>query len=437
MISRQITFENRDEYGRKNVADKVTKLFSSEVNVSPMIIDGRWGQGKTEFCYKLINQLEDSDINCVYIDAYKNDHIDDPLLTIFSSIVEHIGDVEKKDKLIKKAIPVLSFGLKVLGKAAISWGLKQDSETIADDFDSAIQKSGDAIFDAVAKNLITDYQEKEANLDALNKALLVATENEKLFIFIDELDRCRPSFSIEIIEKIKHVFDIPSITFVLVTNSEQLKASVNHIYGQHIDAEDYINKFINFTVRLNQFTGEPYNRSFNSTNHFRSLVDSHQDLAFISGKQSNINQFVVELIEKNNFSLRQVEKLISRIRAINVISNPPMISMPLTGCLILVSIIFLDCSLPQEIDRIERGELIGNEITKTLNLKVRERLDNGTTHFINLNEIWSLDDNFDPDNSDLYLQGTFEKISSEYMSSGDYKLINNLFLNAIRTVRLT
>ncbi|NOR25895.1 MAG: hypothetical protein GQ542_16210 [Desulforhopalus sp.] len=436
MINREITFENRDEYGRKGVADKINKLFSSEVNVSPMIIDGRWGQGKTEFCYKLINQLEVSGISCVYIDAYRNDHIDDPLLMIFSAIVEHIGDVEKKEKLINKAIPVLAFGLKVVGKAAISWGLKQDTEVIAEDFEAAVQKSCDAIFDAVAKKLISDYQEKEANLDALNKALRLATESEKLFIFIDELDRCRPSFSIEIIEKIKHVFDIPSITFVLVTNSEQLKASVNHIYGQHIDAGDYINKFINFTVRLNQYVGESYNRTFNSTNHFRVLVNAHKDLLFISG-QANINKFIVRLIENNNFSLRQVEKFTTRLRAVNVISNPPMASMPFTGCLILISIIFLDCSCPQVVDKIERGELKGGEVTEILNLKFSESLDNGSTHFIHMNDIWSLGDKSDPENSQFYLKGTVDRISSEYMEDNVPKLIGNLFINAIRTVRLT
>src|SRR5690606_33038946 len=41
-----------------------------------------------------------------------------------------------------------------------------------------------------------------------------------LFIFIDELDRCRPLFALELLEALKHLFSIEGIVFVLGLNTE-------------------------------------------------------------------------------------------------------------------------------------------------------------------------------------------------------------------------
>lgn len=47
----KLRFDGRDEFSRKSVAEKAIKLLKSDIDVSPMIIDGNWGAGKTEFCH--------------------------------------------------------------------------------------------------------------------------------------------------------------------------------------------------------------------------------------------------------------------------------------------------------------------------------------------------------------------------------------------------
>ena len=61
----------RDEFRREQVAEKVTKLLTAPVEVSPMVIDGDWGTGKTEFCHKLINKFraEHEDYRLLYVDG--------------------------------------------------------------------------------------------------------------------------------------------------------------------------------------------------------------------------------------------------------------------------------------------------------------------------------------------------------------------------------
>jgi len=68
------TFDKRDEFNRKEIAEKLIKVISSEINVSPIvIIDGKWGTGKTEFCKKLVYLANSTDEknNYIYVDCFK------------------------------------------------------------------------------------------------------------------------------------------------------------------------------------------------------------------------------------------------------------------------------------------------------------------------------------------------------------------------------
>ncbi|MBJ6977682.1 P-loop NTPase fold protein, partial [Vibrio cholerae] len=76
-----------------------------------------------------------------------------------------------------------------------------------------------------------DHVEAESSLQALQQALKSIAEQKPIVLFIDELDRCRPNFSVLMLETIKHTFDVEGVQFVLITNTNQLKASINHCYG--------------------------------------------------------------------------------------------------------------------------------------------------------------------------------------------------------------
>ena len=65
-----------------------------------------------------------------------------------------------------------------------------------------------------------------------------------LVIFVDELDRCRPTFAVQLLERIKHLFDIPKIVFVLSLDKKQMEASIKAVYGAEIDAAEYSTPFL-------------------------------------------------------------------------------------------------------------------------------------------------------------------------------------------------
>ncbi len=103
--------------------------------------------------------------------------------------------------------------------------------------------------------LIQSFKEM---LSELPSKLQEDNEERPLVIIIDELDRCKPTFAVEMIEKIKHLFSVQHIVFVVVMNKSQLEESIKCIYGQNIDAYTYLQKFIHLEMRLPKRTGERF-----------------------------------------------------------------------------------------------------------------------------------------------------------------------------------
>jgi hypothetical protein len=71
-----------------------------------------------------------------------------------------------------------------------------------------------------------------------------------MFIFIDELDRCRPTYSIAMLERIKHLFDVDGVVFVLATDATQLSHSIKAVYGSEFDSKRYLQRFFSRTYKL-------------------------------------------------------------------------------------------------------------------------------------------------------------------------------------------
>ena len=88
-LQQDISFEKRDEFNRKPHTERIIKLLKSDIDLSPIVINGDWGTGKTEFCLKtlkLINSAHSGELNAVYFDAFSEDYIDQPLLSLLTVI---------------------------------------------------------------------------------------------------------------------------------------------------------------------------------------------------------------------------------------------------------------------------------------------------------------------------------------------------------------
>ena len=134
----------------------------------------------------------------------------------------------------------------------------------------------------------------------------------RLIIIIDELDRCKPSFSVEVLEKIKHLFSVPNVAFVLVMHQEQLEEAIKCVYGNNIDAHTYLQKFIDLETSIPKRTDDRYNNDLMV--YSRRLLKLHELETW--GDDTNIVESLDPLAQHFNLSLRQLEKVYTNLAII-------------------------------------------------------------------------------------------------------------------------
>ncbi|RUO28756.1 KAP family P-loop NTPase fold protein [Aliidiomarina sanyensis] len=367
-----MTFATRDEFQREPIADQLINLLTSEIEISPLVIDGDWGTGKTEFCTKLKHKLENqTDYRAVYVDAFKADHADNPLMTILSAVLSLVDKAEKQS-LRDKALPVLRLGVKVAGKAFVSHLLRTDSETLQAEVARELDKAADEVIDSAVHSMLKDHEEAETNIKALQKTLEAVAKDHPIVIFIDELDRCRPDFAVEMLELIKHTFDVSGIQFVLVTNMKQLKAAINHAYGAGVEAERYLDKFIKFRCVLPENyrrTGDSYQRERRASVEY--LVAALAKSKTLEGtrlatEQNKVTEFAKELVSRKSCSLREVETFVRHLEIYHQLTGGLNDRDPFGFALIRIFGVFVYCFHIELAGSIRARKLSEESIVKAL-----------------------------------------------------------------------
>ena len=113
--------------------------------------------------------------------------------------------------------------------------------------------NGDKVIDAVSEKNIFDGIQLAEDIRQRVKEIfnqVIEGQTQKLVIFIDELDRCKPSYALEMLERIKHYFDDNRIIFIVSVNKEQLTHTISNYYGNGFDSTGYLNKFFDVNAYL-------------------------------------------------------------------------------------------------------------------------------------------------------------------------------------------
>ena len=347
-IMRELTFSSRDEFTRKPIAEKIIKLLDSAIDVSPLIIDGKWGTGKTEFCFKLKNLIEvdnPKDYKVGYVNAFQADHANEPLLTLIAEVAGFYGEEDDKRKsFIKNAIPYLRLVSGISIKAIASLAFGKYAADMSDDFQKgmeAIEEGSDSFIDQSLESMIKDQVEAEKNLSTLKDALKDIASINPVILLIDELDRCRPDFAVMMLETIKHVFDVENVQIILITNAEQLKATIKHSYGSETNSHDYLYKFFKYQINLPTSTKDIEGRSVvNNVTHFRTSVQASK----VIPQTFKDNEFIYEIptfLDLSELSLRKIEQTVRCIETLIVFEDKEQSRSPIVEQILMVFLSFV------------------------------------------------------------------------------------------------
>lgn len=255
-----------DKMNRKGVAKFLTKYLDSNEKIKVLNINSEWGSGKTFFLENWRNEQEPNRI-CIYFNAWENDFTGDAFVALVSTIKEqlndHIGPAQDVENYLARftkvaartlmaATPALAKGLvkKITGVEVSVLTEAFNDDTIGEATEKAVEKlisSNRETLDTV-KDFKATF-EKLLNLAIAVKAINAASEYPA-YIFIDELDRCRPTFAIELLERIKHLFTVNQCKFIIATDTRQLGHSIKAVYGSEFSAEKYLKRFFDSEFSL-------------------------------------------------------------------------------------------------------------------------------------------------------------------------------------------
>jgi len=381
LVTPQLIVEENDSFkndalDRKGYGEALLNVITKSNDELVISLDGKWGEGKTTFVKMWQGLLSEADIPNIYIDAFSNDYLDDAFISVASAITnyteEHIhkDHHDKLEELMEKTKNVggqlISWSTKIGIKAA-TLGIIKDAELDElKNIKGDIAKSTSNLVSKLVEDRITSHS-KDIELiqsfrDILSQLPQNLTDNgdKSLVIIIDELDRCKPTYAVDIIEKVKHLFSVKNVVFVLVMNKSQLEESIKSVYGQNIDAHSYLQKFINFEAKIPKRTKEHY---INDLNTYASrLLELHELETW--GDSRNIIECLEPFSNHFNISLRQLERVFTNLAVFYATSAENQLRLvPIIVFLAVVKVV-----APRLFDDLLHQRVNYNEMTDQLKL---------------------------------------------------------------------
>ena len=314
-----------DALGRKTYGEALLNLVVRSSDELVVSLDGKWGEGKTTFVKMWQGLLSQAGIPNIYIDAFANDYIDDAFISIASAITtyaearikktHHEKIDELKDKTKKVGGQLLSWSARIGIKAATLGIIKDTDIEELNEIRGDLSKGVSDVIGAFIEDRINSHSKYIALIQSFREVLstlpskLQENGNSPLVVIMDELDRCKPTFAVEVIENIKHLFSVKNVVFVLVMNKAQLEESIRSVYGMNIDAHTYLQKFVNLETRLPKCTEERYENDLSK--YARRLLHLHELQTW--GDDRNILDCLEPLANHFHLSLRQLEKVFTNL----------------------------------------------------------------------------------------------------------------------------
>lgn len=282
-----------DAFDRKRYAEFLSQYIDVRVlkTDEPLTIalDAAWGAGKTFFVNKWASDIETRNGGVIIFDAWKNDFSNEVLVSFMAELSIGMKPLRGRIVTAGKIVEVLNQQTKSLmsgfrkaalpAAGAIAKGLLKKFTGVAvdqivdaiesgnaldvEDFD--LEKATEDAEEDLEKGLETFFektleahqaraaatQDFKAALELLVRTLQAEKAiNGPLYIFVDELDRCRPDYAIKLLEGIKHLFAVKGVVFIVSTNMDQLSKSVQAVYGGTFDGYGYLKRFFDFEFTL-------------------------------------------------------------------------------------------------------------------------------------------------------------------------------------------
>lgn len=305
-----------DLLGRKEEILNLSLLVSNVNSPAVIAIDSRWGTGKTTFIRLWEQHLKEDISPSLYFNAWETDFSDDPLVSFLGEMNEGLKTLIGANEKANEAWEKTKAAGKQIAKRGIPALVRIGTAGIID-ADKIIEDEITKAAGSLAGDALDNYlQQKKAIYEfhvALASFVEKSADGKPLVIFVDELDRCRPNYAIELLERIKHLFNTEGLVFVLALDKEQLGHSIEAVYGNGIDSVGYLRRFIDFEYQLKEPDKASYIDSLFSALQLDKFFQPRKQYGELRYDEDHLKNVFTMLATNLRLSLREIEQLLASI----------------------------------------------------------------------------------------------------------------------------
>ena len=300
-----------DLLNRKQYADVLSQIVKNTEDGFTLSINADWGYGKTTFVKMWDAMLQSEGYKTIYFNAWESDFVSEPMLALIDGLRNTTFDqdfaFEQRQQLsatvdtiigITRAIPVI----KIIGDVG---------KAVKDGVDQCIEDTNDFQRTQSLQSLVAEFKERLSNYAK------TISKDKPLIIFVDELDRCRPDYAVQMLERIKHFFAIDNIIFVLSVDKKVLCKSIEAVYGGlKIDTEAYLRRFVDIEFDLPEPEIDLFAKALFDQKEIGEYFTTYYDINSGEHREERLKDTLIDCFLSQSNSLRDVEKYFNRLEII-------------------------------------------------------------------------------------------------------------------------
>ena len=218
-------FSKSDIFDARESGERLADIVGEIEGPSAIVLDGPWGSGKSTFVKQWAGLLRQRAHPVVYFDAFEHDHLDDAFFPLLGHLLRahSTGEPALRQRLQESLITTATELAKATPRILADVGLRSATGGILDasKLREAVKDSANRSTEAKIKECISNADLMSSCVHRFRKALADAvsdagshgsnSKTKSLVFVVDELDRCRPSYALSILERMKHLFAVDGI----------------------------------------------------------------------------------------------------------------------------------------------------------------------------------------------------------------------------------
>jgi predicted KAP-like P-loop ATPase len=233
-----ILWEEEDKFGFSEYAHTLAETIIDTRHLPFCIgIFGDWGTGKSSLMNMIKGKIDNyPGIKTVWFNPWKYDKKEELWNALIQTILYHIAEKVKNEDIKNKA--------KEIAKSTAWFILKKGISALTSGIVS--EDSIEKIKNTIAKEDEIHYRHINHFEKGFEEVVDCFTDNGKLVVFIDDLDRCLPENAITVLESLKLFIGNAKCVFVIGMDHYIAEAGIKKRYGEEINmsGRDYLDKII-------------------------------------------------------------------------------------------------------------------------------------------------------------------------------------------------